>query len=430
MHSKGTRNSGFIWLASGLSISIFTAAIGLYNTLRNPAKPDPASAGISANAEPQTIFGFDVECYDIDYMTLKRNDFLGNVLNERGVSYPTIDKLARSAEDVFSVRRLRPYKQCAIIREKESGVVECFVYVPNAYEFVRFHTGVEPYVEIHRKEVEKCVEQSSGTIEGSLWYTMDQLGHPYELIALMEDAFSWVVSFQHIQNGDTYKLIYERDYIDGVPVGVGRLLAAAITTGERTTNSIFYESERYHGFFDPEGRPMRRAFLKSPVRYSRISSRYSTRRFHPVLKRYKGHFGTDYAAPHGTPILAVADGTITKASYTKGNGNYIKMRHDKVYETQYLHMSKFAAGIKPGVRVKQGDVIGYVGSTGLATGPHVCFRFWKNGKQVDHLRENLPPPDPMSEEELPAFYLARDEILPQLQQIRIESPATLASSTP
>ena len=142
-----------------------------------------------------------------------------------------------------------------------------------------------------------------------------------------------------------------------------------------------------------------------------------------MQRRYKGHFGTDYAADYGTPIMAVANGKITKASYTKGNGNYVKIRHDGTYETQYLHMSKFATGIKPGVSVKQGDIIGYVGATGLATGPHVCFRFWKNGKQVDHLRENLPPPEPMPEENLPEFESVRDVIIPQLEMIPVSPTA-------
>jgi murein DD-endopeptidase MepM/ murein hydrolase activator NlpD len=160
---------------------------------------------------------------------------------------------------------------------------------------------------------------------------------------------------------------------------------------------------------------MKRAFLKAPVKFSRISSRYSNRRFHPVLKRYKGHYGTDYAAPHGTPIVAVANGVVTATSYTKNNGNYVKLRHDDVYETQYLHMQRFARGIRPGVHVSQGDVIGYVGATGLATGPHVCFRFWKNGRQVDHLRENLPPPEPMPDEDIPAFEKVKADILPFLR---------------
>jgi murein DD-endopeptidase MepM/ murein hydrolase activator NlpD len=253
---------------------------------------------------------------------------------------------------------------------------------------------------------------------------MENLGHPKGLILRMEDALAWSVSFYHVQSGDAYKVIYEHEYIDGVPVGVGKLLGASFETGGKEIFSIYFDGDNYSGYYDEEGRPMKRAFLKAPVRYSRISSRYSLRRFHPVQKRYKGHFGTDYAADYGTPIMAVADGKITKASYTKGNGNYVKVRHDRTYETQYLHMSKFAKGIKPGGSVKQGDVIGYVGATGLATGPHVCFRFWKNGKQVDHLKENLPPPEPMPDESMPDFEKVRDAIVPQLARISVNATAT------
>lgn len=166
---------------------------------------------------------------------------------------------------------------------------------------------------------------------------------------------------------------------------------------------------------------MKKVFLKSPVKYSRISSRFNPRRFHPVLKRVKAHLGTDYAAPYGTPIYAVANGVVTKASRTKGNGNYVKIRHDKVYETQYLHMRRFAKGVTPGIQVKQGQVIGYVGSTGLATGPHVCFRFWKHGRQVNHLGLNLPEPEPMESSELPQFYVIRDSLKSILEKIELEA---------
>ena len=155
---------------------------------------------------------------------------------------------------------------------------------------------------------------------------------------------------------------------------------------------------------------MKKAFLKAPVAYSRISSRFSSNRFHPVLKRNKGHFGTDYAAPCGTPIRAVADGKVVQVSRTKGNGLFVKIKHDKTYETQYLHMSKFGPGMKPGVMVKQGQTIGYIGQTGLASGCHVCFRFWKNGRQVDHLREKMPAPSIMDPAQLPGYMEYRDEI--------------------
>lgn len=166
---------------------------------------------------------------------------------------------------------------------------------------------------------------------------------------------------------------------------------------------------------------MKKAFLKAPVAYSRISSRFSRSRFHPVLKRNKGHFGTDYAAPCGTPIRAVADGKVTQVSRTRGNGLFVKIRHDKTYETQYLHMSKFGPGMKPGVMVKQGQTIGYIGQTGLASGCHVCFRFWKNGRQVDHLREKMPPPNVMDPAQLPGYLTYRDEIKLLLDNVVIDT---------
>ena len=195
------------------------------------------------------------------------------------------------------------------------------------------------------------------------------------------------------------------------------MIGALYKSGDAEFYSIRFNSGKYDGFFDLEGRPMKKAFLKSPVEYSRISSRFSNNRFHPILKRNKGHFGTDYAAPCGTPIRAVADGRVSQVSYTSGNGNYVKIHHDKTYDTQYLHMSRFGPGIKPGVHVKQGQTIGYIGRTGLATGCHVCFRFWKNGRQVDHLREKMPPPEAMDPATLPAYFEVRDQIKAALDGI-------------
>jgi len=181
--------------------------------------------------------------------------------------------------------------------------------------------------------------------------------------------------------------------------------------------AIQFDSTKHAGYYDFEGRPMNKSFLKSPVKYSRISSRYNLRRFHPIQKRVKPHYGTDYAAPHGTPIMAVGDGVVSRQGFTRGNGNFVKIKHNKTYSTQYLHMSKFAKGVSKGVHVKQGQTIGYVGSTGLATGPHVCFRFWKEGRQVNHLNMSFPPPEPMPETDLPKFYAARDAYLKLMENV-------------
>ena len=199
-------------------------------------------------------------------------------------------------------------------------------------------------------------------------------------------------------------MIFDEIYIDGEPKGVGQLHAAMYQTGVDTFLGVYFENDKYEGFYDEKGRPTKRAFLNAPIRAKyRISSVYNLRRFHPIDKRVKPHLGTDYAAAQGTPIRAVADGKVVIAGYTSGNGKYVKIRHDRTYQTQYLHMSGFAQGVKSGRHVKQGQTIGYVGMTGKATGPHVCFRFWKNGRQIDHRRENFPPLDPMPKEEMPTY---------------------------
>jgi murein DD-endopeptidase MepM/ murein hydrolase activator NlpD len=205
---------------------------------------------------------------------------------------------------------------------------------------------------------------------------------------------------------------YEDKYIDGEYIGIGRLLAAEFTHKGQDFYSFYYkENENFGDYYDDEGKTLRKAFLMAPVDYKRISSRYSKRRKHPVTGRWKGHFGTDYAAERGTPIWSTANGTIIAASYTKNNGNYVKVRHNGTYTTQYLHMSKIKPGIRKGVYVKQGEIIGYVGSTGLATGAHVCYRFWKHGKQVDPFKQKLPPGDPIKKENREAYMLAKDSLM-------------------
>jgi murein DD-endopeptidase MepM/ murein hydrolase activator NlpD len=201
------------------------------------------------------------------------------------------------------------------------------------------------------------------------------------------------------------------DYFDEY-IGIGRILASEFTHKGQVFYSFYYrENENFGDYFDEKGRTLRKAFLKAPVEYKRISSRYSKRRKHPVTGRWKGHFGTDYAADRGTPIVSTANGTIVAASYTKNNGNFVKVRHNGTYTTQYLHMSKIKPGIRKGVYVKQGDEIGYVGSTGLATGPHVCYRFWKNGKQVDPYQQDLPPGDPIKKENEADYMIVKDSLM-------------------
>ncbi len=255
-------------------------------------------------------------------------------------------------------------------------------------------------------------------IHSSLWNTMmDQGLHP-DLVIYLSRVLAWSVDFYRIESGDLFKVLYSEEYVGDRSVGVSRIKAVHFLHRGREIEAYRFVSDTINGYFDSDGNNMRKTFLQAPLEFGgRISSRYSHSRLHPIHGDRRPHYGTDYAAPHGTPILAVGDGVISRTSYTRGNGNYVRIRHNAVYETQYLHMSRFATGIKPGHRVSQGDVIGYVGSTGMATGPHVCFRFWKNGQQVDHLRLDFPSGDPLPEAYIDAFIAQRDQYRAELSKI-------------
>jgi murein DD-endopeptidase MepM/ murein hydrolase activator NlpD len=266
-----------------------------------------------------------------------------------------------------------------------------------------------------QKPIEKRTQFVKGTVNSSLYVDLQKRGADPVLAIELSEIYAWTIDFYRIQKGDAFEILYTENFVEGQSIGVDRILSCTFTHYDKPIKAYFFEEEGEKGYFDEKGNNLKRAFLKAPVKFSRISSGYTMKRFHPVQKRFKAHLGTDYAAPTGTPIVAVGDGVISEAKYKPNNGNYVKMRHNSIYETQYLHMSKIKAGIKPGTRVHQGDVIGYVGSTGLATGPHVCFRFWKNGKQVDHRRLELPSAQPIAENLMAKFKLVmaqNDSLIP------------------
>ncbi len=365
---------------------------------------------------PTLRYGFVLDTFDVAEGTIQANQTLADLLLPFNISYPTIDQLVKKSEEIFDVRHIRTGKEYAILAK--DSVAQYMIYEPNVFKYVVFDLTDSTKTYVVNHPVETKIREASGVIVSSLWQTMVDNGLSYGVTSKMEDIFAWSVDFHHVQKNDRFKLIFEEQYIDGEAVGVGAIKAAHYQDARNSYYAFYYENDKYQGFYDEKGRPMKKAFLKAPVKYSRISSAYNPRRFHPILKRVRPHLGTDYAAPYGTPIYAVGNGVVTKAGYTRGNGNYVKIKHDDVYQTQYLHMQKFARGITPGVQVKQGEVIGYVGSTGLATGPHVCFRFWKNGRQVDHRRQNLPPPEPMDEAELPKFFKVKDALKSQIDAIK------------
>ncbi len=366
------------------------------------------------------IHGFDASYFCLETQKIKPNQFFAEILTDLGLDGSDIHKLVSNTRETFDPRNLIANRDYEILYNKETGAAESMVYPITTTKLLEYDLQALCAQEVDLP-LETRIKSHSGVITGSLWQAMTDQGIPYELIDKMEDVYAWSIDFYHLQKGDRFKLIYEERFVDDELVGTGNILAAEFESGGENHVAVRFDTEKYSGFFDLEARPMKKAFLKAPVKFSRISSRYNPRRFHPVLRRTKAHLGTDYAAPTGTPIYAVANGTVTKASFTRGNGNYVKIKHDDQIQTQYLHMRNIKKGIKPGVHVKQGDVIGYVGQTGLATGPHVCFRFWKDGRQVDHLRENLPPPEPMDSSDIAQYEVWRDAMKAQLDLVSYET---------
>lgn len=362
---------------------------------------------------PTVKYGFVLDTFSVVEDKVKRNQTIGGLLASFGVSPENIQRIIENSKGVFNVQRnFQVGKSYTLLSDTEKNRPLWFIFEPNAYEYIVFDLGSVLSVNKVEREVEKRQMVLSGRITSSLWMAIEEAGAGYEIATKMEDALETSVDFSHAQVGDEFKLIYEEHLIEGERVGVGAVHAASYCqSGKEHLVFYFDDGNKNKGYYDVEGRPMKSRFLMAPVKYTRISSRFNPRRFHPVLKRSRPHLGTDYAAPHGTPIYSVGNGSIAEKGYTSGNGNYIKIKHDKVYLTQYLHMSRFAKGIRKGSPVSQGQVIGYVGSTGLATGPHVCFRFWKNGRQVNHLREYLPPAPSLPSEILPEYFKVRDGYL-------------------
>jgi murein DD-endopeptidase MepM/ murein hydrolase activator NlpD len=370
------------------------------------------------NNEPKLLYGIEVDSFQIFEKKIKRNQFLGEILSEYQVSDQEIHDLSIKSKNIYDVRKLEARKKYTLLCTKDSlPKAAYFIYEPNPIDYVIYKLKDSIEVSYHQKKIDTVKTAVAGIIDQSLWVTMTEAGADPLLIHSLSEVFAWQVDFYRIQKGDRFKVIYEQLYVDKEEAGIGKILGAYFNHHEEDYYAVYFNQGSGISYFDEKGQSLQKQFLRSPLRYKRISSRYTRRRYHPVLKRYKAHLGTDYAAPTGTPIRSVGDGIVEEARYSKYNGNYVKIRHNSVYSTQYLHMSKFGRGIKSGVRVTQGQVIGYVGSTGLANGPHLCFRFWKNGQQVDALRIKLPPSEPVAEEKKAAYEIIKRQILIELDNI-------------
>ena len=381
--------------------------------------PDLDSTEELIETTPVELYNIFVEDYLVVKEIIKKNQALSDILYPNHISYQRIQEVADQSKDIFSVRKLRAGNRYTLFLNKDSiNSLAYMVYEIDQIDYLVF--DFTDSVNVFRDQLPVTIVQktASGVIETSLWNTMKDNNLDQELILSLADVYAWTIDFYHLQKGDSFKVIYRERQVDGKFVGTDYIIAAEFTHFEAPLRAYLFVSDGIDDYFDDEGKNLRKAFLRAPVKFSRISSRYSKKRFHPVQKRFKSHLGTDYAARTGTPILATGDGVIVASTYAKYNGNYVKIKHNATYTTQYLHMSKRA--VKVGDSVKQGDVIGYVGSTGLASGPHVCYRFWKNGKQVNPYKQKLPDSKPVKADEMESFIHLKDSLLLRLNNIPIQ----------
>ena len=370
-------------------------------------------------AEPVLRFGLEIDSFVVEEGRIQRNQNLSDILSNYGVSMAKIDRLAKNSRDTFDVRKIKAGNKFHVFQSRDSlRDAQFFVYENSPFDYVVFNLKDSLNANFGKREVISELREGTGVIESSLWNTMyDNNLNPILAIEL-SDIFAWTIDFFGIQKGDRFRVIYEEQFVDSTSVGIGTIHAVQFDhMGQANYAFRFFQDERYD-YFDENGNSLRKAFLKAPLNFSRISSRYSNNRYHPVLKIRRPHRGVDYAAPRGTPVVSIGDGTVVAKAYQKGGGgNYIRIKHNSVYTTTYMHLQGYAKGMYTGVRVKQGQVIGYVGSTGLASGPHLDFRVNKNGQYVDPLKVKAPPVEPVKEENMESFIPVKDSLLTNLEKI-------------
>ena len=373
---------------------------------------------------PKIKYGYDYNLYEAKEFKIKRGDTFGAILEQNGIDYPevyTILQVIKKSE--VNIRKLKIGKPYTLLFTKDS--------VPKAHAFI-YLPGVESYHVIqlkdslYAKKVKKPVRvvelQATGVIASSLYDTMNASGYNSNLTYYLADVYAWTIDFNRLAKGDRFKVIYTERFVDdSISIGVEKIKAAYFEHRNKPLYAFEFKTDSIKGivdYFDDNAKNLRRAFLKAPVSFSRISSRYNLKRRIAYYGRVKPHKGTDYAAAVGTPIMATANGTVTKANYSRGNGNYVKIKHNSTYATQYLHMKR--RKVRVGQYVKQGDVIGWVGMTGNTSGPHVCYRFWKNGRQVDPFRQKLPEAKPISKKLKDQFLTYIEPVKTQLNCLSFE----------
>ncbi|AXO80508.1 M23 family peptidase [Olleya aquimaris] len=378
--------------------------------------------------EPEEVyeFGFKLEDYVVKRDTIKKGDSFGEILQRNQIDYSKIFQIAEQTKDSFDIRRLQVGKPYTLLCSNDSlQEPKCFIYQPTKTDYVviNFQDSIHAYSST--KPIKFVEKEVSGVIESNISEALAKQGKSVLLAYKMSDIYAWTIDFFRLQKNDKFKLIYTEKYIDdSIYAGIDNIKAAYFQHNGEPFYAFEFETDTVKGlkdYFSEDAKNLRRAFLKAPVEYKRISSRYNlNRRIALYGNRVRPHRGTDFAANVGTPIRATANGTVVQSRYSKSAGNFVAVKHNSTYTTKYFHMQKRNA--KVGDFVKQGDVIGYVGMTGNTSGPHVCYRFWKNGKEVDPFKQKLPEAEPISDSLKTEYIKFIEPLKIQLDGIDFVSP--------
>lgn len=367
---------------------------------------------------PRMEYDIQVDSLMVFRDKIRRNQFLSDILGIYGVDYQDIDELARKSRKVFDVRKFRAGNWYTVLTTYDSlARVQYFIYEVSPVDYVVYHLGDSISIYKGQKIIDSKRRFLSGEINSSLWNALVESGNDPNLANELSEIFAWAIDFFGIQRGDQFKAIINENYVDGEYIGLGLIEAAWFRHMGNDFYAFYFVQDGVGDFFDLDGGSMRRTFLKAPLRYRRISSGYSNSRFHPILKIRRPHRGVDYAAAYGTPVHAVGDGMVSSVKWTSQGGRVVRIKHNGTYSTAYLHLSGYGKGIKAGAKVKQGQVIGYVGSSGLATGPHLDFRFYRNGYPVNPLRVKSPPAEPVDSNYLKDYLSLKDSLKKVLDSI-------------
>lgn len=370
-------------------------------------------------AEVESRYGVPIEGYVLESNKVRSGQTMGNILSSYGRSAMDIDRLDKASDSIFSLRKIRAgYNYTAFLSTDSlsAGHLDYIAYERNDVDYVLFTmVGDSISVATGEKPTTTIRNRRTAVINSSLWGAIMRENLPYALAAEMENIYQWSVDFFGIQNGDSFTVIYDEKFVqDTISVGIGQIWGAKFSHGSKDYYAIPFNQNGKIEYWDEVGASLKKQMLKAPLKYSRISSTFSNARLHPIYKVYRPHHGVDYAAPSGTPVHSVADGVVIFKGWGGGGGNTLKIQHPNNIMTGYLHLSRFASGINQGTHVSQGDLIGYVGSTGASTGPHLDYRVWKGGTPINPLTIPQEPTEPITDENQPSFNVIKGAIIAEL----------------